>query len=101
MKEGIFPRWEDHNNINGGSWSYIIPKLKSNESWLYISIIAISENLVNYEYKDEINGISLIPRTNVSVIKIWNKYYKNYTKINLKINNKYFDNSNTRYKKHK
>ena len=47
----------------------------------------------------DINGISLSPRTNVAIIKIWNKTASKQEQIKLNIEQKYLD--NLRYKLHK
>ena len=72
MRDGIFPLWEDESNINGGVWSYIVQKKEVNSCWIDISIKTIGELLTDEEYLSDINGISLSPRTNVGIIKIWN-----------------------------
>ncbi len=72
MRDGIFPRWEDESNVNGGVWSYIVQKHEVNSCWIDISIKTIGEILTDEEYLNDINGISLSPRTNVGIIKIWN-----------------------------
>ncbi len=51
------------------------------------------------KYKNDINGISISPRTNVAIIKIWNKNKSLEKKISLNLDEPY---SNAlRYKVHK
>ncbi len=66
MKEGIYPIWEDENNINGGEWSFKI----DNKKELY----NIWKKLVYYIIFNDcilINGISVIEKNNLYYIKIW------------------------------
>ena len=90
MKHNVEPRWETENNIDGGCWSYKIHKKETFISWLYLSISLCSEIIVNDHINmDTINGISISPKKNFSIIKIWNNDYKmkeNTILIN-KINN--------------
>ena len=99
MREGVFPLWEDKHNIDGGTWSYIIEKEEINSYWKTMSIKLIGETLTNYDSIMDINGISLSPRTNVAIIKIWNKTASKQEQIKLNIEQKYLD--NLRYKLHK
>ena len=68
MKEGIMPTWEDPQNIDGGCISI---KLSLNEAcnlWNNISIYLASDN-----FDDIINGVSISPKRNFNIIKIWVK----------------------------
>lgn len=77
MKKDIEPRWETKENINGGCWSYKINKNESFISWLYLSICLCGEQLIKNnnignENKNLVNGISISPKKNFCIIKIWN-----------------------------
>jgi len=75
MRKDIFPQWEDESNINGGYWSYKIPKRISNQAWIDLSSACIGELLMSdINEWDNINGISYSPKINNSVIKILNRY---------------------------
>jgi len=97
MREGVFPLWEDAKNRGGGCWSYIIEKEAINEHWLSASVKMIGE-VITSNYHADINGISLSPRTNVCVIKIWNKSSSLQTKIKLNLDEQYLN--AIRYKLH-
>lgn len=43
FKRGIKPVWEDSRNINGGSWTFRIPKDKSEQFWKEALMLAIGE----------------------------------------------------------
>ena len=85
MRDDIFPTWEDPENRLGGCISF---KVKSNEildSWNKLFIYLISENIINDKKEfEEINGISIAPKKEFNIIKIWlrndNKDYKNLIK---------------------
>jgi hypothetical protein len=100
MREGVFPLWEDAKNRNGGTWSYIIEKDDINSHWIQMSAKMIGEIITNTnKHKNDINGISLSPRTNVAIIKIWNKTKSLEKSISLNLDEPY---SNAlRYKVHK
>jgi|TARA_B110000914_G_C15404846_1_gene419021 hypothetical protein len=100
MREGVFPLWEDAKNRNGGTWSYIIEKDDINSHWIQMSAKMIGEIITNTnKHKNDINGISLSPRTNVAIIKIWNKTKSLENSISLNLDEPY---SNAlRYKVHK
>jgi hypothetical protein len=76
MKENIFPNWEDPDNRNGGCLSFKIPSTEIIKEWSDLLLTVISENLVSLEISDEINGISISPKKEFNIIKIWFKNSK-------------------------
>ena len=67
----IFPRWEDENNKNGGYWSFKITKDMSDEVWKKMCFLTVNESIcLNW---DTINGISISPKKNFCIVKIWNR----------------------------
>ena len=83
MREGINPLWEDTNNMNGGSWSFKITKGNLYNIWLNLSIHLCGETLTtNKSNFNLINGISISPKKNFCIIKIWNRD-KKQNKISL------------------
>lgn len=76
MKDDIFPRWEDINNIEGGYWTFRVAKKDSDQLWNKLIALVIGNTLTQkVEDMDEINGISISPKINNCIIKIWNKDY--------------------------
>ena len=72
MKDSILPLWESEDNINGGCFSYKI----SNVNIVNIFKILLYKILGNTLSNDEktlnnINGISISPKKNFCIIKIW------------------------------
>jgi len=73
MRHNIMPTWEDPRNINGGSWSFKISKKDTYDAWLNLCISAIGEKITeNIENSININGITISPKKNFSIVKIWN-----------------------------
>ena len=68
MKEGIMPTWEDTQNIEGGCISIKLSLMEAVELWKKISVYLVSNS-----FDDKINGISISPKRNFNIIKIWVK----------------------------
>ena len=73
MRDGIKPLWEDEKNVPGGCWSFKVSKGNLCEIWLNLSAYLCGEFLIsdknNYTL---LNGISISPKKNFCIIKIWN-----------------------------
>lgn len=77
MKNNITPQWENKDNKNGGYLSFKIYKKNINNIWFkFCSLIITNSLLINHN--DDINGISLSPKINNCIIKIWFKDKKKY-----------------------
>jgi hypothetical protein len=79
MKDNIPPLWEDKNNINGGIITYKFTKVESDDVWKQLTMALIGNTLT----KDSkyINGISISPKINNCIIKIWVNKSNILTKI--------------------
>ena len=66
----IYPRWEDKYNKNGGYWSFKVSDKNSEETWVNLCKILIGE-VINTSNPMNINGISISPKKNFCIIKIW------------------------------
>jgi|TARA_B110000259_G_C14020981_1_gene403053 hypothetical protein len=72
MRDKISPLWNETNN----NYSFSMKVLK-NESlwyWNHMNSLVLSENFLNTKYKDKlktINGLSISPKKNFCIIKIW------------------------------
>ena len=87
MRDGIDPIWEDERNRNGGAWSFKYQKGDLKTTWENFSIYLLAEKLVSVENHDIINGISISPKKNFCIIKIWNSdKNKNDLKLLTKVN---------------
>ena len=81
MKNDIFPTWEDPNNRLGGCISF---KYDNNilKEFLKLLLLCITNNLSTKENINEINGLSIAPKKEFNIVKIWTKNYdKNNNEI--------------------
>jgi len=78
MKDGIIPIFEDVMNINGGYWSLRITKKDAFDYWEKLLYYICVESIVSDEINEsKINGISISPKINNCIFKIWTSDYKN------------------------
>lgn len=70
MKNDIKPQWEDPKNIDGGSFSYKITNKMIPAIWKDLSFLLIGETLIPNKC-DIVNGITISPKKNFCIIKIW------------------------------
>ena len=99
-RDNILPLWEDEKNINGGCWSFKLPKKDTYKAWIELSVFLVGETLYSNDDKFEINAISISPKKNFSILKIWNKNNEINSIDNLNINLEYFDLKSAIYKSH-
>ena len=72
MREGIKPMWEDDKNKNGGCFSYKINNRVVFPIWKKLSYLLMGESIIDNENTSEnINGISISPKKNFCIVKIW------------------------------
>jgi len=87
MREHITPRWEDDNNKNGGCFSLKINKEDVLDKLFEITSLILGETLgKNDLISTNINGISIIPKKNYHIIRIWIKSNQNLNKDNYNFN---------------
>jgi hypothetical protein len=72
MKNDIFPTWEDPKNRLGGCISF---KYDNNilKEWLKTLLLCVTNNLFKKNNIDEINGISIAPKKEFNIVKMWIK----------------------------
>ena len=94
------PIWEDQENLNGGCWSFKLSKKDTYKAWMELAVFLIGETLFLGDNKMDINAISISPKKNFSILKIWNKNknINSIDNINSKLSN--FDLSSAIYKPH-
>ena len=72
MRKGIKPIWEDEKNKNGGCFSYKIPNKITIPTWKHSSYKLMGETVTkDNALKNDINGITISPKRNFCIIKIW------------------------------
>tara|TARA_Y100000590_G_C15512056_1_gene935809 strand:- start:343 stop:900 length:558 start_codon:yes stop_codon:yes gene_type:complete len=76
MRNNIFPLWDNEDNIDGCTFSFKILKTETKKYWISICTLLLSEKLLKDEFVDlweVINGISISPKKNFCIIKVWLK----------------------------
>lgn len=72
MREGIMPIWEDEKNRNGGCFSYKVNNKGVISAWKQLSYTVMGETLTkDRKLRSCINGITISPKKNFCIIKIW------------------------------
>ena len=72
MRDGISPMWEDPKNREGGSFSYKISNKLVPDIWKHLFYLLCGESLcTNKDYNQYVNGITISPKKNFCIIKIW------------------------------
>jgi hypothetical protein len=72
MKNGIMPIWEDKQNRNGGCFSYKISNKNVYEVWRNLTYVLLGETLSkNDTFVSYVTGITISPKKNFCIIKIW------------------------------
>ncbi|KAH7568660.1 hypothetical protein ACOSP7_011686 [Xanthoceras sorbifolium] len=70
FKHKIEPKWEDPVCSNGGKWTVIFSKGKSDTCWLYTLLALIGEQ---FEHGDEICGAVVNVRGRQEKVSLWTK----------------------------
>ena len=72
MRTGITPMWEDPKNRKGGCFSYRISNKQVPEIWKTLFYLCCGETLTsNPKDFHHINGITISPKKNFCIVKIW------------------------------
>ena len=71
MRKGIKPTWEDPQNRDGGCFSYKINNKFVINSWKSLSYVLLGETLTSKELSKYMTGITISPKKNFCIIKIW------------------------------
>ena len=100
MRQGIMPTWEDPLNRNGGCFSYKITNKYVYEVWKKLTYLLVGESIsTNKAFNDSITGITISPKKNFCIIKIWlnNCSFQNPTMVTNEI--KYLSSQGCLFKK--
>tara|TARA_B100001093_G_scaffold514579_1_gene588904 strand:- start:829 stop:1344 length:516 start_codon:yes stop_codon:yes gene_type:complete len=71
MRKGIQPIWEDEKNRNGGCFSYKINNKNIYNCWKNLSYVLLGETLTDSDISKYLNGITVSPKKNFCIFKIW------------------------------
>ena len=70
MKEDIFPNWEDPLNRMGGCLSFKVPSVNIVNYWNDLVLNFLTDKILKTS-NENINGISISPKKEFNIIKIW------------------------------
>ena len=70
MKTNIFPNWEDPLNRQGGCLSFKVSSKDMMNEWNELLLHCIN-NYILKNNNEEVNGISISPKKEFNIIKIW------------------------------
>jgi len=74
FKQGFQPVWEDRRNINGGSWTFRVPKANGPDFWTRVQLMAVGEKLQSsLDVGDQLCGVGLSVRFNSHLISVWHR----------------------------
>lgn len=74
MRKGVDPIWEHVENRNGGVCSFRVLLKDSMKLFEYLCVLMLCNKLYNNDgNNDDVTGISVSPKNNWSIVKIWNK----------------------------
>ena len=78
MREGISPVWEDPKNRNGGCFSYKIANKNVFDVWKDMSYVLMGGSISDESsFVNSVTGITISPKKNFCIIKIWMSDCKN------------------------
>jgi len=100
MRKNILPTWEDPSNKDGGSFSFKINNSEIYKVWNELIMTLLTEMLLKDEILNKsVNGITVSPKKNFCILKIWMRDVKiqNPKLLNLPIT---IDTKTTLFKKH-
>lgn len=71
MKRGIPPLWDDPINENGGAWSKKIEATQAHTGFIDLMVHCLTDELLT-KRKETLVGLSISPKGQFHIIKIWN-----------------------------
>jgi hypothetical protein len=73
MRKGFPPIWESPEHESGGSWSKKIEASSVYDTYVDMMVHCVSDELLNNK-KDTLAGITVSPKGQFSIVKIWNTH---------------------------
>jgi hypothetical protein len=78
MRDGVKPIWEDPKNRDGGCFSYKIPNKNVYDVWKELTYVVVGNSVsANSSFVNSVVGITISPKKNFCIIKIWMSNCKN------------------------
>lgn len=72
MREGVKPTWEDPKNRNGGCFSYKVSNKQVHKVWKDLTYAVVGSSISkNMSFVNCVTGITISPKKNFCIIKIW------------------------------
>jgi hypothetical protein len=71
MRNTILPQWEHPKNRSGGAFSFKVVNKHVYLIWKSLLYALCGETLVDKKYTHLVNGITISPKKNFCIIKIW------------------------------
>ena len=72
MRKGIKPTWEDPKNRNGGCFSYKVTNKNVYKVWKELSYVVVGSTISKQSnFVNNVTGITISPKKNFCIIKIW------------------------------
>jgi len=72
MREGIKPTWEDPKNRNGGCFSYKVSNKNVCSVWKDLTYVVVGSTISKqFNFVNSVTGITISPKKNFCIIKIW------------------------------
>jgi len=72
MRQGIKPTWEDPKNRNGGCFSYKVTNKSVYKVWKDLTYVVVGSSISkNDNFVNSVTGITISPKKNFCIIKIW------------------------------
>jgi hypothetical protein len=72
MRDGVMPMWEDPKNRNGGCFSYKVSNKNVYDVWKELTYVLVGESISgNSSFVNAVTGITISPKKNFCIIKIW------------------------------
>lgn len=72
MRDGIKPIWEDPKNRAGGCFSYKVSNKNVYEVWKELTYVVVGDTVSSQpSFVNSVSGITISPKKNFCVIKIW------------------------------
>ena len=101
MREDIFPTWEDPDNREGSCISYKIPNaLLKGQFNMILNHILSEDILIDKTNAEYINGLSIIPKKEFNIVKLWLREHDENFNKSLKEYEPYFTKDKSLVKKH-
>jgi Eukaryotic initiation factor 4E len=72
MRDGVKPMWEDPKNRNGGCFSYKVSNKQVYTVWKELSYVLVGSTISKEpSFVANVTGITISPKKNFCIIKIW------------------------------